>query len=84
MTTSPNLDIKQAAEFLKCAPRFLEDNLKRLPHQKLGQSVAFDLDDLAEIKDMFRVRPGARSVRPAPAADVSSLSRIRPKGARIS
>jgi hypothetical protein len=80
MSVSPNYSIDEAAEILRCKPRFLEDNLVKLPHQKLGASVAFDDDDLIEIKNMHRVRP-----RPA-AADSSSrsLAHIRPKGARAS
>ncbi|MFE6223301.1 hypothetical protein [Streptomyces sp. NPDC057854] len=81
MTLSPNYDLQQAADFLKCSPRFLEDNLRSLPHQKLGRAVAFDEHDLMEIKDMFRVRPASTA---APSTTVRSLSQIRPKGARVS
>ncbi|MFF1834141.1 hypothetical protein ACFVXE_08040 [Streptomyces sp. NPDC058231] len=55
-----NYDIAEAAELMRrCFPRFLEDDLKRLPHQEIGAAVAFDDDDLLEIKDMFRVRPAS-------------------------
>ncbi|MFE6379199.1 hypothetical protein [Streptomyces roseolus] len=78
MTLSPNLDIDEAAVFLRCSPRFLEDNLNRLPHQKLGRAVSFDEYDLTEIRDMFRVRPTSSATPDTP---VHNLAQIRPKGA---
>lgn len=81
MLVTRNYSIDEAAEILRCKPRFLEDNLARLPHQKIGASVAFDDDELAAIKDMHRVRPMAAAA--APAAQ-RSLAQIRPKGARVS
>ncbi|MFF2774824.1 hypothetical protein ACFVU3_07935 [Streptomyces sp. NPDC058052] len=78
MTLSPNLDLDEAAVFLRCSKRFLEDNLRRIPHQKLGRSVSFDEADLAEIKEMHRVRPATAA---APTTPVRALAQIRPKGA---
>ncbi|MFC8276292.1 hypothetical protein ACFUJR_27925 [Streptomyces sp. NPDC057271] len=80
MSVTRNYSIDEAADILRCKPRFLEDNLARLPHQKIGASVAFDDDELAAIKDMHRVRPRAAAEGIAP----RSLAQIRPKGARIS
>ncbi|MFJ4907693.1 hypothetical protein ACIQCR_24740 [Streptomyces sp. NPDC093249] len=69
----------EAAELLGCKPRYLTDNLARLPHQKLGAAVVFDDEDLTQIRDMHRVRP----VRPSAASTVpTSLAQIRPKGSR--
>ncbi|MFJ6935733.1 hypothetical protein [Streptomyces sp. NPDC101132] len=75
MTISRNYSLEQAADILGCAPRYLEDNLRKLPHQKIGAAVAFDDDELAEIKDMHRVRPTAA---PAQAPVVKALSQIQP------
>ncbi|MFI9005075.1 hypothetical protein [Streptomyces sp. NPDC053541] len=82
MAFNRNYSLEEAAELLGCAPRFLEDNLRRLPHQKLGKSVAFDDDELMEIKNMHRVRPTA--VRPSADNGPRTLAQIRPKGARAS
>lgn len=79
MTVTRNYTLEEAAEILRCRPRFLEDNLARLPHQKLGASVAFDDDEIAEIKAMHRVRPRATSAETA----TRTLAQIRPKGARV-
>ncbi|WP_432116606.1 hypothetical protein [Streptomyces sp. S1] len=81
MTLSPNFDLDEAARFLRCAPRFLEDNLQKLPHQKIGRAVSFDEADLSEIRDMFRIRPTSTADSTSP---VRALSQIRPKGARVS
>lgn len=71
-----NYSIAEAADILRCFPRFLEDNLKRFPHQKLGAAVAFDASDLAQIKDMCRVRPAA--VEPTSITSPKTLVGIRP------
>ncbi|MGW1352983.1 hypothetical protein ACWCQE_27510 [Streptomyces sp. NPDC002409] len=52
-----NYSVKEAARLLGCFPRYLEDNLRHLPHQKIGAAVVFDQDELRAIKDMHRVRP---------------------------
>ncbi|MFG2589092.1 hypothetical protein [Streptomyces sp. NPDC048438] len=59
---SQNYDLAEAAKYLRCRPHFLEDNLKELPHQRMGRSISFDERDLEEIKDMFRIRPGRTQV----------------------
>ena len=59
---APNYSLEKAAELLGCYPRYLEDNLSRLPHQKIGAAVAFDDDEIAAIKDMHRVRPELAAV----------------------
>ncbi|MDX2622486.1 hypothetical protein PV356_23605 [Streptomyces sp. WI03-5b] len=71
---SQNYDVTEAAEYLRCKVHFIEDNLKQLPHQRMGRSVSFDERDLEEIKDMFRVRP-ARAQAPAgtPALELASI-----------
>jgi hypothetical protein len=70
-----NYSIEEAADILRCFPRFLEDNLKRFPHQKLGAAVAFDVADLVAIKDMCRVRPTVVAAAPKAAP---TLANIRP------
>ncbi|MBB4987462.1 hypothetical protein [Streptomyces nymphaeiformis] len=80
MPLSPNYTVAEAAELLRCKERYLEDNLSRLPHQKIGIAVAFDDEDLAAIKDMHRVRPQRATADVAP----RTLAQIRPKGARAS
>ncbi|MFJ3705065.1 MULTISPECIES: hypothetical protein [unclassified Streptomyces] len=73
---SQNYDVTEAAEYLRCRPHFLEDNLKQLPHQRMGRSISFDERDLEEIKDMFRVRPGRAQAPAGPAA--LKLAAIKP------
>ncbi|WP_030659784.1 MULTISPECIES: hypothetical protein [Streptomyces] len=79
-----NYSIAQTAEILCCYVGFLEENLADLPHQKIGKAVAFDDEEIAQIKEMFRVRPAAPSARAAsaPPAGAPSITQIRPKGAR--
>lgn len=77
-----NYDLKETAQLLRCRESYLEENLRFLPHQKLGKSVAFDEDDIAEIKRMCRVRPVARPTATPAAAGAPSITQIRPKGAR--
>ncbi|MGW4852195.1 hypothetical protein ACWEPZ_13320 [Streptomyces sp. NPDC004288] len=74
-----NYSLEEAAALLGCKPRYLEDNLSRLPHQKIGVAVAFDDDELTAIKDMHRVHP-QRAADAAP----RGLAHIRPKGSRAS
>ncbi|WP_423833322.1 hypothetical protein [Streptomyces manipurensis] len=81
-----NYSLEQTAAILGCLPRFLEDNIKRLPHQKIGGArPVFSAEDILEIKVMFRVLPATPSRAPAsPAAGTPSITQIRPKGARRS
>lgn len=79
-----NYSIEETAEILRCRKRFLEDNLAQLPHQKLGQAVAFDDDEIAAIKDMHRVRPELAAVQSDAPAEVPELATIRPKRRRVS
>jgi hypothetical protein len=74
-----NYGIAETAKILGCFPRFLEDNLHRFPHQKLGAAVGFDFRDMAEIKEICRVRPSAV---PAPAEAPRNLREIRPAASR--
>jgi hypothetical protein len=76
-----NYSIEEAADILRCFPRFLEDNLKRFPHQKLGAAVAFDSSDLVVIKDMCRVRPtvAAEHVLATPPQTLASIQPSRRK-----
>ncbi|MFE5675070.1 hypothetical protein ACFQ7B_07730 [Streptomyces erythrochromogenes] len=79
-----NYSIAETAKILGCYVGFLEENLADLPHQKIGKAVAFDDGEIAQIKDMFRVRPAAPAARTADVAPAGapSITSIRPKGAR--
>lgn len=84
-----NYDYDEAAHKLRCKRRFLEDRISRLPHQKLGESVAFCDCELALIQRMFTVMPGAIDAlitEPAPQAAgspaVPALRTIRPAQGR--
>ncbi|MCX4550533.1 MULTISPECIES: helix-turn-helix domain-containing protein [unclassified Streptomyces] len=73
-----NYTLEEAAELLRCKPRFLEDNLRDLPHQKIGAAVAFDAEEVLAIKAMHRVRP-----EPTPAAEgARTLMSISPSRSR--
>ncbi|MEV8395628.1 MULTISPECIES: hypothetical protein [unclassified Streptomyces] len=75
-----NYDIEEAAKLLRCFPRYLEDNLRHLPHQKIGAAVAFDERDIEAIRDMHRVRPVPRDkggTTPS-AASTLTLASIQP------
>ncbi|MFJ6014540.1 hypothetical protein [Streptomyces sp. NPDC092952] len=52
-----NYSLEEAASVLRCYPRYLQDNLSRLPHQKIGGAVVFDESELLAIKDIHRRRP---------------------------
>ncbi|MFB7031746.1 MULTISPECIES: hypothetical protein [unclassified Streptomyces] len=78
MTFLRNHTLAEAAELLGCKERYLEDNLARLPHQKIGIAVVFDDEELAQIREMHRVRPQLAST----SAATPTLAHIRPKGAR--
>lgn len=69
-----NFTVDEAAEKLRCKPRFLTDNLHRLPHQKIGVAVVFDEGDLAKIQDMHRVRPRDETSPPANAQQTDAAA----------
>ena len=73
---SQNYTLAEAAEYLRCRPHFLEENLKQLPHQRMGRAISFDESELEAIKDMFRVRPERAQTSTAPAS--IKLASIRP------
>ncbi|PWI16072.1 hypothetical protein DI272_19275 [Streptomyces sp. Act143] len=84
-----NYDYDQAAEKLRCKKRFLQDRISLLPHQKLGESVAFCDCDLRVVQSMFTVVPDEiweRLLNPqpdqAPVSAPPSLHSIKPAGAR--
>lgn len=79
-----NYSVEQTAAILGCKIRFLTDNLRTLPHQKIGGAEpVFAAEDILEIKSMFRVLPAAPARAPAsPDAGTPSITQIRPKGAR--
>jgi hypothetical protein len=92
-TTVRNYNYGEAAEKLRCRRRWLEDNISRLPHQKLGQSPAFCDCELALIQAMFTVLPAgvldllraddAQAERSEPEPEsVHPLAAIRPAGRR--
>lgn len=85
-----NYDPQEAADRLKCRVRFLTDNAKKLPHQKIGQSIAFCNCELALIQALYSVMPAdllaeafgddepeRRDAEPEP-APVASLASIKP------
>lgn len=80
-----NFDYDEAADKLRCKKRFLQDNISRLPHQKLGESVAFCECELALIQRLFSILPAPvepeLSEEPAPVT-VPVLATIRPSGGR--
>ncbi|MFJ7489761.1 hypothetical protein ACIQZB_00620 [Streptomyces sp. NPDC097727] len=89
-STVQNYDYDEAATKLKCKARFLRDNISRLPHQKLGDSVAFCDCELALIQAMFSVMPASVEA-PAESASqgadtpaIAELMTIKPSRARRS
>ncbi|KQW13595.1 hypothetical protein [Streptomyces sp. Root369] len=84
-----NYDYDAAAQKLGCKKRFLQDRISRLPHQRLGESVAFCDCDLRIVQRMFTVIPDEiweqllnqqPAETPAPTAP-RSLHSIKPAGA---
>ncbi|GCD94043.1 hypothetical protein [Embleya hyalina] len=71
-------DYAGAAAELNCYESWLRDNIGRLPHSKLGQSVAFTTEHLATILRMFEVVP---HVSPIPLTAAAGLD-IAPRRAR--
>lgn len=86
-----NFDYAAAAEKLGCKRSWLEENIRRLPHQKFGQSPVFCDCELALIQAMFTVVPAgvldlldadqAQEKQPEPEPALS-LKSIAPSGAR--
>lgn len=84
-----NFSYAEAAEKLSCKRRFLEDRIRGLPHQKLGESVAFCDCELRLIQRLFTIipdevwerllnqQPDETTQAPAPL----SLRTIKPAGA---
>jgi hypothetical protein len=59
-------DVAETIAILRCAPGFLERQLKALYRQKLGWETRFDVVDILMIKELYRVDPTAPSSgRPA-------------------
>jgi hypothetical protein len=88
-----NFDYDEAARKLRCNRRWLEDNISRLPHQKLGQSPVFCNCELALIQAIFTILPaglfdlvqadnGQEEKTETEPESVLSLAGIRPSGAR--
>lgn len=88
---SETFNYDQAAEELRCKPRFLQDRIKDLPHMKLGESVSFCRCEIELIRDKFGHVPAwvLELVNPAPAPAlaapvitpaVTALKSIRPAG----
>lgn len=69
-----NYSLEEAADILRCRPGYLEENLKNLPHQKIGKAVAFDDAEIRAIKEMHRVHPDAT----APATVTASTAVAAP------
>lgn len=88
-TVVQNYDYDEAAQKLRCKRRFLEDRISTLPHQKLGESVAFCDCELRLIQRMFAKLPAAVEALLAPPAlastqppAVPALMSIRPAQGR--
>jgi hypothetical protein len=67
-----NYSVDEAAEILGCKKSYLEDNAERLPRQKIGRALVFDVQDLMAIKEMHRLRPAEPQTSTAPVARSSS------------
>ncbi|QKW07014.1 hypothetical protein HUT18_11965 [Streptomyces sp. NA04227] len=81
-TSVRNYDYNEAAQKLKCNRRFLEDNIKRLPHQKIGQQPSFCECELALIQAMFTVIPPGLFDEPVQIPPTPELAALRPSGRR--
>lgn len=82
-TVVQNYDYDRAAEKLGCKPRFLQDNISRLPHQKLGEASVFCDCELRLIMRMHTIAPAQAAIAP-PASDpvAIQLHQIRPARGR--
>lgn len=88
-TTVQNYDYAQAAEKLACHPRWLQDNISSLPHQKRGEKVSFCPCELVLIQRMTTRLPTSvlelltpTSAPESAAPAVARLSAIRPSRGR--
>ncbi|MFD4315075.1 hypothetical protein [Streptomyces sp. NPDC058548] len=86
-TTVRNYDYDEAAEKLRCKVRFLQDRISSLPHQRLGESVAFCECELAIIQALFSILPDQvgpaldiKGPQETPSSTVPSIRSIRPAG----
>ncbi|MGW6739687.1 hypothetical protein ACWGDX_02885 [Streptomyces sp. NPDC055025] len=77
-----NYSLDEAAQLLRCFPRYLKDNLDKLPHQKIGAAVVFDASELEAIKEMHRVRPAEQPETAPTATSVLTLAGIKPSQGR--
>ncbi|MEU3044318.1 hypothetical protein OIE91_11560 [Streptomyces albidoflavus] len=75
--TVRNYSYDEAAQKLRCKRRFLEDRIARLPHQKLGESVAFCDCELALIQGLFTVNAPNVAPQKVP-SPTPALTQIRP------
>ncbi|MEU6628345.1 hypothetical protein ABZ905_08635 [Streptomyces parvus] len=86
--TVRNFDYEEAAEKLGCKARFLRDNIRRLPHQRMGEAVVFCDCELDLIRALHTfVPPSVEALLnpPAPSAapsEVPTLHSIRPSKGR--
>ncbi|WP_398859471.1 helix-turn-helix domain-containing protein [Streptomyces chengmaiensis] len=74
----------EAAAILRVKQRWLQNNIKRLPHSKKGRSVTFSEEDLDAIDAMFHHQPPAPATRP-PVASASThpLASLKPLPSRM-
>ncbi|MFC8332814.1 hypothetical protein [Streptomyces olivaceus] len=80
-----NYDTVRAAAKLGCKPRWLEDNLRRLPHQKFGHNAPVFCDcELRIIQALCTVPAAGEDTTPdrAETQATPSLRSIRPSGSR--
>ncbi|MDX2645082.1 hypothetical protein PV341_16215 [Streptomyces sp. PA03-1a] len=75
-----NYDYDEAAEKLRCKKRFLQDNISRPLHQKIGESVSFCDCELRRIQAQFRAMPVLAAVEPQTTTPPKALAAIRPSG----
>lgn len=88
MTEQLLYDYKAASKRLGyvVSDSWLQEHKNELPHTQIGRKVGFSDEDLAELLQMFKVRPiqSAKSVErstlPTPAAP-KTLRDIKPRGA---
>jgi len=79
-----NYRYEQAAEKLGCTTRFLEDNVQRFVHQRIGGKRVFCECELKLIQRQLTVVPD-QAAEKAPADDAPAtpeLTGIRPRGRR--
>ncbi|MDH6189211.1 hypothetical protein EES44_24710 [Streptomyces sp. ADI96-15] len=84
-TTVQNYDYDEAASKLRCFRRWLENNISRIPHQKIGGAVAFCDCELSLIQAMSTVLPAGVLTEDEPEPtppDSMTLRTIRPSGGR--